>query len=595
MKKYFVSSLIVLVLFAALPAIASQRKDVLDKNQIEFLDGLMRDTFRFMHESVDPVTSLTGNTQGDTSFVNSTPIGLHIASLAIGSELGLIDADEAAAKFEKVLDTMEKIHFKQDGFFPNFIKQDLTPQFDSVMIISDYNFYPIGMVVARQVWPQYEERITKYLDSIKWDKLYNKEANRVISGYDLATGKAANEGLWVASDARGAVVMMVGSGAVPPKVWDGMVHTKMETEYGSIYTPGMNFGGTYIAGITGLFMYESDLVDVGSTVGNMGWFQYEFSRKRNYPLWGWSNCFIVGRSYSVAGLIPEWNISPHSLSMLLEYYPRHVTAALQKMDKMGGRIPPAGYEGKDWGLLGCYDMERNLWGDYYVSLEQGMMFVGLANLLHDDIAKKLFTQDPLIKKGLELSKPYLKHDPKLLKRWAKRDAEPIVQTRVYQKDPWERGAENVVEVDLSKMKSNNPNALKVKSSKSGALIKGSGGWTAASVTMPINPLDIANLDRVEFEFENFKVKAPSPGSIRFQMTDKYGQSRWSYITLEPGKKHYSVRARDIYCFTFDDIIESITLSFERESWFYQNALFNSSEFTLRIKAIRIILKEPSSQ
>ena len=591
MKRFFVSSLIVLVLFAALPVYASPRKDVLEQSQVEFLDKLMRDTFSFMHESVDPVTGLTGNTQGDTSFVNSTPIGLHIASLAIGSELGLIDKDEAAAKFEKVLDTMEKIHFNQDGFFPNFINRDLSTKFNSVMIISDYNFYPIGMVVARQVWPQYEKRITKYLESIKWDELYNEKDNRVVAGYDLATKKAVHEGLWVASDARGAVMMMIGSGDVPAKVWEGQIYSKMETEYGSIHTPGMNFGGTYIAGITGLFMNESDLVDVGATVGNMGWFQYQFSRKRNYPLWGWSNSFIVGRSYSAAGLIPEWNVSPHALSMLLEYYPRHVTAALQKMDKMGGRVPPVGYEGKEWGLLGCYDMERNLWGDYYVSLEQGMMFVGLANLLHDDIAKKLFTQDPLIKKGLELSKPYLKHDPKLLKRWAKRDAEPIVQTRVYQKDPWERGAENVVEVDLSKMKSNNPNALKVKSSKSGALIKGSGGWTAASVTMPINPLDIANLDRVEFEFENFKVKAPAPGTIRFQMTDKLGQSRWSYITLEPGKMHYSVKARDIYCFLFDDVIENMTVSFDTESWFYTDKVFGGSEFDLRLKAIRIITKE----
>ena len=72
-------------------------KDVLEKGQVEFLDKLMRDTFRFMHEAVDPKTGLTGNHQDDLSFVNSTPIGLHIASLALGSELGLIDADEAAA------------------------------------------------------------------------------------------------------------------------------------------------------------------------------------------------------------------------------------------------------------------------------------------------------------------------------------------------------------------------------------------------------------------------------------------------------------------------------------------------------------------
>ena len=353
----------------AASTVSDDKKEVLTADQLAYLDKLMRDTFRFMHEAADPETGLTGNHKGDYSFVNSTPIGLHIASLAIGSELGLIDKDEAAAKFEKVLDTMEKIHFKQDGFFPNFINRDLSTKFNSVMVISDYNFYPVGMVVARQVWPQYEKRISKYLDSIKWNKLYNKTQNRVIAGYDLSTKKAAYEGLWLASDARCALMMMVGAGAAPGKVWEGQISSKMNTAYGPINTPGMNFGGTYIAGITGLFMHESDLVNVGSTVGNMGWFQYKFSRKRNYPLWGWSNSFIVGRNYSSAGMIPEWNVTPHALSMLLEYYPRHVTAALQKMTKMGGQVPPKGYEGKEWGLLGCYDMERNLWGDYYLSLE----------------------------------------------------------------------------------------------------------------------------------------------------------------------------------------------------------------------------------
>jgi hypothetical protein len=58
MKRFFVSSLIVLVLFAALPVYASPRKDVLEQSQVEFLDKLMRDTFSFMHESVDPVTGL---------------------------------------------------------------------------------------------------------------------------------------------------------------------------------------------------------------------------------------------------------------------------------------------------------------------------------------------------------------------------------------------------------------------------------------------------------------------------------------------------------------------------------------------------------
>jgi hypothetical protein len=55
--------------------------------------------------------------------------------------------------------------------------------------------------------------------------------------------------------------------------------------------------------------------------------------------------------------------------------------------------------------------------------------------------------------------------------------------------------------------------------------------------------------------------------------------------------HYSVKARDIYCFLFDDVIENMTVSFDTESWFYTDKVFGGSEFDLRLKAIRIITKE----
>ena len=65
-------------------------------------------------------------------------------------------------------------------------------------------------------------------------------------------------------------------------------------------------------------------------------------------------------------------------------------------------------------------MEMDVWGEKYLQLEQGMLFLGLANFLHDGIVRELFTSDPLIKRGLELSEPYIKHDPALLAKAARR-------------------------------------------------------------------------------------------------------------------------------------------------------------------------------
>jgi hypothetical protein len=569
-------------------------KDVLEKSQLAYLDRLMRDTFAFIDHACDPDTGIPTDFQYNGGNTNSTPVGLYIASLAVANRLGLLSDTAATQRFEKVFGSMERVH-QEHGFFPNFFPADLSSiPTDGVMIISDYNIYPAGLIVARQVWPQYAERIGAYLDSIEWDRLYDKATDRVVAGYDLAAERAAFTGLWLASDARCAVTMMVGAGAVPPTVWDGMIRGPMESNQGTVLQPGFGFGGTYIAGITGLFLPEHDTEAVGTTVGNLGWFQYQFSLRRGFPLWGWSNCYIVGRDYTAGGSIPEWNVSPHSLAMLLQYYPRHVTAALQKMERLGGSVPPAGYEGKAWGLRGCYDMERNIWGGKYLQLEQGMMFLGLANFLHDGIVRKLFTSDPLIRKGLELSEPHIKHDPKLSERWAERDSQPIDQTPLRMSAPRASTIDKVTSLDLSTMTVHQPKLLKVAHEDGTALlrVRDGGDWGHLVFGLPTKGLDIRGLDRVEFEIDSIQGNSPEPGFLHFTLADKFGQSRAGYLKLDAESTHYSVPARDIYGFLLDDdTLAYINISLNRRPPFRPSMRFHPSEFSLRLKAVRIITKE----
>jgi len=189
-------------------------KNVLAKNQLEYLARLMRDTFAFIDYACDPTTGIPTNYQDRGGHTNSTPVGLYIASLAVASRLGLLPDAEARQRFEKVFGSMERVHQKH-GFFPNFFPADLSSiPTDGVMIISDYNIYPAGLIVARQVWPQYGERIGAYLDSIEWERLYNKATNQVVAGYDLAAEEPAITGLWLAGDARCAVMIWKGTSGV---------------------------------------------------------------------------------------------------------------------------------------------------------------------------------------------------------------------------------------------------------------------------------------------------------------------------------------------------------------------------------------------
>jgi hypothetical protein len=595
MKRFCVASLILSVLFAALPANASQGKDVLDKKQVEFLETLLRDTWTFIDDTCNPETGIPQNFQGGAGgYINSTNVGLYIASLAAASEIGLIDEKVAEQKFEKVMISMEKV-YQSHGFFPNFIPPDLsTIPRGGVMIISDYNIYPAGMIVARQKWPRHAKRINTYLDSIEWERMYVKKDNAIVWGYDLGAEKVVGAGLWLACDARVAATMMIAEGAAPANVWADMIRGPMAAKEGTICQPGNRFGVTYISATTGLFFHEYDTEDVGETVGNLGWHQYKFSRRRGYPLWGWSNCMIPGRGYTELGYVPEWTVTPHALAMLIDYYPRHVTSALQKMYKLGGGLPPTGFEGKQWGLLGCYDMQRNVWGKNYLSHEQATLFLALANFLHDGVVRQLFVNDPLIKKGLKLSKPYIKHRPELLKRWAKRDAMPIEQTPMEMMGPREITAETVTSIDLSKFVSNQPKQLKIQHRKAGTIfsIDGKKDWKELTCSLAIPSVDLEGLDRVEFEIDILKSDSPEPGTLRMTFADKFGQDRFSLLKLEEGKTHYSIPARDIYGFFLDDdILANMTIFFSRQPGFYAGDKVNSKKIALDIKSIKVVTRK----
>jgi len=308
------------------------------------------------------------------------------------------------------------------GFMPNFIDVDLADRdAHGVMAVSDFNKLVVGLIMVRQSWPRLAERVDRFLDAIEWSRLYNRETGMLRWGYDLDKRAGVGEArLWLAADTRSAGFMMVATEAAPPEIWARMERLPKETAVGRILR-GYGMGGLFLHAMDGIFLPELD-TEVGESVGNFAWHQMQFARRHGYPLWGWSNCYIPGGGYTEGGFLPERVVTPHAAALAIEYYPRHVTAVLREMDRRGGRVPPTGYEGKRWGLRDSYDMKAERWDDRCLSLDQGMLFLSLANYLHDGVVRKIYTGDPLVRRGLELLRPHIRHDPSLVKRWARRDA-----------------------------------------------------------------------------------------------------------------------------------------------------------------------------
>ena len=239
-------------------------------------------------------------------------------------------------------------------------------------------------------------------------------------------------------------------------------------------------------------------------------------------------------------------------------------------------------------------MERNQWGKKYLQLEQGMMFLGLANYLHDGIVRKLFTSDPLIRKGIELSKPFIHHDPKLVARWAERDSQAIKKTPLRLASKWADTVDSVTALDLAGMVIHQPKLLSVRPDNGMVHLASSGGgdWAQTVVGIPGNGMDISNLDRIEVDVDNLQGNTPQPGYIKMFLVDKFGQSRYAYLKLNSKATHYSIPARDVYGFLMDnDKLAYVNLTFDRRPAFRPNMRFHPSDFSMRLKAIRLITKK----
>jgi hypothetical protein len=57
----------------------------------------------------------------------------------------------------------------------------------------------------------------------------------------------------------------------------------------------------------------------------------------------------------------------------------------------------------------------------YLSLNQGMLFLSLANFLHDGVVWKAVAADPVVKRGLATLPEYAERDPKAKKIYDRRD------------------------------------------------------------------------------------------------------------------------------------------------------------------------------
>ncbi len=402
----------------------------LDASDAAYLRALTADTWRCIAYFVEPSTGLPYDTSQRPEFTSVSNIGLYAAACGVAAELKLVDRDEATARVRRVLDAHERFK-KWRGFSQSWNSvRTLEPSPEDTMVsILDSANMVAGLVVAGQALPDVREQVQRALDGMDWSAVYDAEKKQLFGGYDLARGRLDpgwHIGLY-ASDGRMAAFWAIVSGAAPPESWEALGR-ETEEHYGlTIYRPAWAGGGLFMQALDGLFLDER-ATPIGKSTANFAYAQMIYAEQFDLPLWGWSACSAPGGEYLGWGSLDVSVVTPHAVGLAAMYYPRRATQCLKQLEKFGAR---QAYEegGKEYkfGFSDSVNFQtRAVQRNFLPPLDQGMLFLSLANLLEDGVVQRLFQSHATVQRGRRIIAEYAAPvDRKWLAELQRRDGEPL--------------------------------------------------------------------------------------------------------------------------------------------------------------------------
>ncbi len=399
-------------------------------DDMQYLHDLARDTWDCIAYYVEPHTGLPYDTSKMEKHSSVTNLGYYAASCAVASEMGFVSAEEATLRVRKVLDSYEKFE-KWNGFsqsWNNVSTLEPAPH-DTMISVLDSGNMAAGFALAAQVLPGVREQANRILAEMNWKAFYDAKAGLLWGGYDLKR-KHMDKGWHVgdyAGDGRMAAFWAIAVGAAPVESWKNL---KRETEehYGfKYYQPGWMGGGLFMQTQDGLFLDER-FTPAGESTANFAYAQMLYANTLNLPAWGWSACNSPDNRYLGWGSLEVDVVTPHAAGMATMIYPGKSTACLRQLEKMGARKPIV-ENGKsyEFGFRDSIHLKTRAISDrYLVSLDQTMLFLGIANTIENRLVQRLFQDHSTVRNGLksipEFSAPV---DEKWVTELKRRDREPL--------------------------------------------------------------------------------------------------------------------------------------------------------------------------
>lgn len=365
-------------------------------------------------------------------YTSGSNIGLHLVAIVAAHELQLLSADQATGKIRRVLETLRRLETYR-GFFFNFYDTTSLERTSTFVSFVDSSWLTAGLMVVRQAFPELYDQCTNLISQSDYGFFFNPTTQQVSHGYYVTLGaRSPYEYGMLYTEARLGSLIAMGKGEVPQEQWFAMSRTfpagctwqtqiPKESRFKTVdghsvwdgffvwrglrYVPSWG-GSMFEALMPTLFVNEPQYAPRSLGVNDLthATVQRQYALEMlGYPVWGVSpSATPAGDSYAEYGVkvlgargYEAGAVTPHASALALSVTPE---AAIANLRTLAARYALYG----EYGFYDAVDPRTGTVAYKYLSLDQSMLFIALANYLTDHSIQKHFAADPIMRKALPI-------------------------------------------------------------------------------------------------------------------------------------------------------------------------------------------------
>jgi len=410
----------------------------------EFLRRLARDTWRGLDAltdrdhaiPVDHVRFCGGSLEASRvkigDYTSGTNIGLYLMATAGAADLELIPREQALSTAHRVLETLRSLEAFHGFFFNYYDTTSLERTSDFVSFV-DSAWLTTGLVVVRQTFPELWNESSELIDRQDYTLFYDAKTKLMSHGVTLVAGKPVRSKFhygMLYTEARLGNLIAIGRGAATEDTWFAMhrtlppstdwqtqkPHGHEKTVRGHSFYAGTygwrdlryvpSWGGSLFEALMPVLALDEHAFAPRSLGRNDEVhveIQRRYAEQLGQPVWGMSPSSSPNSiDYHEFGAAPLGTVgyragivTPHASALALAVAPAAATANLRAI---ASRYDAYG----EYGLYDAVDPASGAVAHSYLSLDQAMSFIALANHLKDGCVQKRFAADPIARAVLPM-------------------------------------------------------------------------------------------------------------------------------------------------------------------------------------------------